>query len=446
VKNGVATFARAAGAFVPDATAMAVAMIVGLGLVALAFGNTVTATVDAFYRGLWMLLAFTLQMALVLVLSAVVSSTPVFRRAAERLADLPRSATQVVLLSVLVTAGLSYLYWGLSLALGPLIAVFFARTAEAKGIRIDFPCLLAAQFAAGSIWQFGLSSTPALLVATPGHFLEATTGVMPLSTTIWSAPALIVVLAFPLLLALTARLVMPRSVQPLSAFPRAALFGTGERAPESVASTARGLARWSEESRVPTLVLCGCLATWLYHHFVTKGATLDLNSMVTVLLLGALLLTGTLAAFSRGLQGGVQQCWQVLVLYNLYGGIAGLLQYTSVGERFSAFFADLATPLTFPLLTALAGAAVSVFVPSSGGQWIIQGFLTSQTAAAVGATPQLGLLALGVGDHVGNLVSPFWMIVAAGIAGVEFRTIFGYSLLFAALWFVLGVGVFTFVR
>jgi short-chain fatty acids transporter len=133
------------------------------------------------------------------------------------------------------------------------------------------------------------------------------------------------------------------------------------------------------------------------------------------------------------------------VLYHLYAGVAGLLQYTTVGERLSAFFADLATPLTFPLLTALAGTAVAIFVPSSGGQWIIQGYLTTQAGAAVGASPQLGLLALGVGDQMGNLVSPFWMIVAAGIAGVEFRAIFGYSLLFAALWFVVGVAAFTFV-
>jgi short-chain fatty acids transporter len=445
MRDRVTAFARAVGAFVPDATAMAVFMIVALGVAAIALGNTVAATVDAFHRGLWMLLAFTLQMTLVLVLSGVVSSTSVFRRAAQRLAALPRSTTQVVLLSVLVTAGLSYLYWGLAVALGPLVAVYFARAAESKGIAVDFPCLLAAQFAAGSIWQYGLSSTPALLVATPGHFLEKTTGLMPLSTTIWSTPALVVVFGFPLLLAAAVRLAMPASVQPLSAFPRAALFGRDDSPRPTSASAAVGFARWSEDSRVPSLVLCACLAAWLWHHFGAKGGTLDLNSMITTLLLGALLLTGTLAAFARGLQDAVPSCAGVLVLYNLYGGVAGLLQYTTVGERLSAFFADLATPLTFPLLTALAGTAVAIFVPSSGGQWIIQGYLTTQAGAAVGASPQLGLLALGVGDQMGNLVSPFWMIVAAGIAGVEFRAIFGYSLLFAALWFVVGVGAFTFV-
>jgi short-chain fatty acids transporter len=97
------------------------------------------------------------------------------------------------------------------------------------------------------------------------------------------------------------------------------------------------------------------------------------------------------------------------------------------------------------LLVALAGTFVAVFVPSSGAQWVIQGFVTVKAAAAVGVTAQRGMLALGIGDQMGNLVSPFWYVVVAGIARVDFRRFFGYGLLFALLWFVIGVVVFTFV-
>ena len=87
-----------------------------------------------------------------------------------------------------MVACLAYLYWGLSLALGPVVSIYFAREAEKKGIEVDFPFLLATTAAAGSIWQFGLSASAPLLMNTPGHFLEKQTGLMPLSTTIW-APA-----------------------------------------------------------------------------------------------------------------------------------------------------------------------------------------------------------------------------------------------------------------
>ena len=206
MRDRLTRFSQAAGAQVPDATAMAVIMLIVLIAASLALGNGFTATSDAFYRGLWMLLGFSMQMTLLLVLSSVMSTTPFFRTAVVRLARLPGNATQVFLLASLFTATLSYLYWGLGLALGPLIAVHFARAAEARGIRVDFPCLLASQFAATAIWQYGLSSTPALLVATPGHFLQETTGIMPLSTTIWSPAAIVFVIAFPVAMAALARL------------------------------------------------------------------------------------------------------------------------------------------------------------------------------------------------------------------------------------------------
>jgi len=445
MRDRLTRFTHAVGAYVPDATAMAVILLVVLILAALGLGNSLTETTDAFYRGLWMLLAFSMQMTLLLVLSTVVSATPFFRKAVLRLARIPGSTNQVFLQSVLLTAVLSYFYWGLGLALGPLIAVHFARAAESKGIRVDFPCLLAAQFAASAIWQYGLSSTPALLVATPGHFLEARTGVMPLATTIWSPAAMLMVVTFPLALAALARLVMPRDARPISAFPDAHALTRTLDAVADKSSEPRRFGAWSEHTRMFPAVLAVALAGWLFHHFVTRGAGLDLNSMVTLLLLAALLMQGSFAAFSHALSTAVQSCWQILVLYQIYGGIAGILQYTSVGETLARFFAALATPLTFPLLTAIAGTAIAIFVPSSGGQWIIQGFVTSEAASAVGASAQQGLLALGVGDQMGNLISPFWIIVAASIARIDFRTIFGYGLFFAALWFVLGVGIFTFL-
>ena len=60
-------------------------------------------------------------------------------------------------------------------------------------------------------------------------------------------------------------------------------------------------------------------------------------------------------------------------------------------------------------------------------------------------SPQCGLLALSVGDHMGNLITPFWALVGATIAGIDFRLYFGYRLIFAALWFVMGVAAFTFL-
>ena len=147
MREWIAAFARRAGNYVPDAAASAVIMLFALAGTSLALGDGLLTNVDAFYRGLWMLLPFSMQMTLILVLSTVLSLTAAFRRAIRRIADLPQTVTQVIALAVCVNSILSYLYWGLGLAMGPLIAVYFAEAAERKGLRIDFPFLLATVFA-----------------------------------------------------------------------------------------------------------------------------------------------------------------------------------------------------------------------------------------------------------------------------------------------------------
>jgi short-chain fatty acids transporter len=447
VREWIANFARRAGGYVPDAAASSVIMLVVLVGISLALGDSFLTSVDAYYRGLWMLLPFSMQMTLILVLSSVLSMTDAFRRAVRYLAALPRTTTQVTALAVLVNSVLSYLYWGLSLAMGPLIAVYFAEAAERKGLRVDFPFLLATVFAAASVWQYGLSSTAALLMATPGHFLEKETGIMALGTTIGSLPALMVIVLFPLALIQLARFLMPRQVKPISAFPDAAALAQPVCGPDpDSAPAAPGFSGWTERTFLFPFLLCIALATWLYHHFVHRNLGLELSSMITVLLLLALLMQRSFGAFSRAMARAVGSCWPVIVLYQLYGGVAGVLQFTRVGTWFAEVFSDVATPLTFPLLTAVGASIIAIFVPSSGGQWIIQGFVTVSAANALGATPQQGLLALGVGDQMGNLLAPFWVVVAAGIARIDFREIFGHLVVFAMLWFVIGVGIFTFVK
>jgi short-chain fatty acids transporter len=434
-------FSRAMGRLVPDAITASILLLLLLFGVALALGNSLTATADAYYRGLWMLLPFTMQMTLIIVLSSVLGQTGVFRKTVIALSRLPRTANQVVIVSVLLGALLSYLSWGLGIALGPIITIYFARAAERKGIKVDFLFLLAVGWAAGSVWQYGFSASAPLLMATPNHFLEATTGVLSLRSTIWSPAAIIQEVGFTVAVIIVGCLLMPRNPKPLSLFPEAHKLAdpvAGEDAqPQSYSEKL-------ERNSLVSLVLCLILLGWLYYHFGVKGLGLDINSLNTSLLFLCLLLHGSIYRFTKALQQAIVSGWPVVVIYHLYAGVAGVIQFTSVGEHMAGMVASVSTPYTFPSVAALSGAVISIFVPSSGGQWVIQGFVTSKAALEVGVTVQRGLLALSVGDHVGNLVSPFWYVIVAGIARVSFRDFFGYGLLFALLWFVMGVVVFTF--
>ena len=441
-------FSQLIGRVIPDAMSTAVGMLLLLTLGALAIGNSGTAVMDAFYRGLWMLLPFTMQMALILVLSSTLGAAPVFKGAVARLSRLPRTHGQVFALACLVVACLAYLYWGLAVALGPLVSIYFAREAERKGIEVDFPFLLATTAAAGSIWQFGLSASAPLLMNTPGHFLEKQTGLVPLSTTIWARPTFIFIVTFFLAVIVAARFLNPGRPQALSQFPDAfalaePLLVTAEAEPMAHSAPVATLSDRVERSSVPVAILVAALAGWVYYHFAVKGLGLDLNSLNTILFGMALLVHRNVASFNRALQSAVLSCWPIIVMYHLYGGVAGLLQFTTLGTTISGVLATVSTRYTFPFFTALISTVVACFVPSSGGQWVIQGYVTTTAATAVGVSVQQGLLALSIGDQMGNLLTPFWAAVGAGIARIDFRRFIGYQFAYAAIWFVLGVLVFT---
>ncbi|MGH9658554.1 MAG: TIGR00366 family protein, partial [Bryobacteraceae bacterium] len=212
-------FAHVMAHIVPDAITASVILLLLLAASAVALGNSGTQVMDAYYRGLWMLLPFTMQMTLIITLSAALASTPFFRTTVARLSAVPKTTNQVVALGVLLTAAAAYGYWGLGIALGPVIAVYFARAAERKGIALDFPFFLALVTAANAVWQFGFSASAPLLVATPGHFLQETIGIIPLKTTIWSPAAVIHELTFLAAVILVGCKLMPKACRPISDFP-----------------------------------------------------------------------------------------------------------------------------------------------------------------------------------------------------------------------------------
>src|SRR5207344_220676 len=73
--------------------------------------------------------------------------------------------------------------------------------------------------AAQSLWQYGLSSSAPLLVASSGHFLQSLIGIVPLSRTIWSPAAMIHEVLFAAAAMAAACRLMPVSCRTISQFP-----------------------------------------------------------------------------------------------------------------------------------------------------------------------------------------------------------------------------------
>ncbi|HBY63987.1 MAG TPA: hypothetical protein DEH78_29540 [Solibacterales bacterium] len=441
-RSPIERFAGLIVQFVPDAMTASIVLLLALAAFALALGTPPLEVAQAHYKGFWALLPFTAQMALLIVLGAAAAASPLFQRMVGALSQLPRSANQTVALAVLVVAACSYCFWALGYGLGPMVAVLFAREAQKRGYALHFPFFLAITFCAGAVWQFGLSSSAPLIIATPGHFLEKSIGVVPLSRTIFSPAAILDVVLYLCALIAAGCWLMPRTKHPVSDFPEA--LQIAQPVPLAAPSADETFTARLERHPFFAWVLGVVLALWLAIHFFVQGASLNINALNAVLLLSVVLLHGSVKRLSLALERAATTAWPILVLYPLYAGVAGLIEHTRVGPAMVSLLAGASSPLTFPTLSAIIGTVFAFFIPSSGAQWALQGAVMVQSSLEVGITVERGLLAMSVGDHMGNLISPFWYAIIASVARLDFRTFFGYGIVFAMIWFVIGALVFTF--
>src|SRR4249919_30788 len=152
--------------WVPDAFIFAlVATILVIGAALAATPATLLETVDAWGRGFWDLIPFTLQMALVIITGHVLATSPPMGRVIRAIAGWPRTPRGAVALVAFFALASSWFNWGFSLVFSAVLAIEIARRVE----QVDYRALAAASMLGlGSIWAQGLSGSAALQMATPG--------------------------------------------------------------------------------------------------------------------------------------------------------------------------------------------------------------------------------------------------------------------------------------
>ena len=152
--------------WIPDAFVFALVATVVVFVAALAWTpSSPGQVIDAWGRGFWDLIPFTLQMALVIITGHVLASSAPMGAVVRALAGWPRTPRGAVAMVTFFALASSWFNWGFSLIFSAVLAKEVARRVEG----VDYRALAAASFLGlGSIWAQGLSGSAALQMATPG--------------------------------------------------------------------------------------------------------------------------------------------------------------------------------------------------------------------------------------------------------------------------------------
>src|SRR6185312_17497656 len=152
--------------WLPDAFIFALlATVLVIGAALAATPATPLQVVDAWGRGFWELIPFTLQMSLIIITGHVLATSKPMGRVIRAIAGWPSTPRAAVALVTFFTLVASWFNWGFSLVFGAVLAKEVARRVEG----VDYRALAAASvLGLGSIWAQGLSGSAALQMATPG--------------------------------------------------------------------------------------------------------------------------------------------------------------------------------------------------------------------------------------------------------------------------------------
>ena len=130
--------------------------------------------------GFWNLLAFSMQMALVLVFGSAMASAKPCKKALRTVAGLCHNEKQAILVTTFVSTICCWLNWGFGLVIGALLAKEVVRRVPS----VDYPLLIASAYSGFVIWHAGLSgSIPLDLVA--GKAFGEVTYQAPITATVF---------------------------------------------------------------------------------------------------------------------------------------------------------------------------------------------------------------------------------------------------------------------
>ena len=425
-------FVRLMNRFLPDPFIFCTVLTIVVFIFAIpAAGANPLQLVDAWGGGVWALLAFSMQMALVVVTGTAFATAPPIKRFLQKLAASAKSPAQGVMLVAVIAAIATFVNWGFGLVVGALLGREVAK--QVKGV--DYRLVIATGYSMFVIWHAGISGSIPLSLNTEANLVDgamtntggAVTALIPTTETIFAPWNLITIVVVVIALTILLGKMHPAPEDTFVVDP--ALLEDKEREYPKPTTPAEKI----ENSPVLSMIIGIAGLVYLIHYFAQKGLNgLDLNTVNFIFLILGILLHKTPIRYVHAVIDAASGAAGVMLQFPFYAGIQALMVFkggstgSSLAAVISNFFVSISNHVTFPIFTFLAAGIVNFFVPSGGGQWTVQGPIMMPAGLELGVKPAMTAMGIAWGDAWTNLVQPFWALPALGVAGLTARDIMGY--------------------
>ncbi|MDR2327131.1 MAG: TIGR00366 family protein [Acidovorax sp.] len=374
-------------------------------------------------KGFWSLLAFTTQMAVILVMGYVLAAAPVVNRFLDKITSHVHTPRQAIIVATIVGCVGSYLNWGFGLVIGGIMARKLAL--KVKGVH--YPLIIAAAYTGFTMYSLGFSATIPVLISTKGHSFESTMGIIPLTETIFSAPILITSLVVLIALPLLNAAMHPKKGEKVVELDPATVAKENQGgAASELLGDEKTLAWRLNNSRLLSLLIGLSGMGYVGLHFF-QGGNLDLNMINFFILFLGILLLKTPMQYVEKVNEGVKTIGGIILQFPFYAGIMAIMHGSGLVESIAHIFVNISNADTLPLWGLVSSFVINFFAPSGGGHWVLQGPFMIDAATTLGASQAQTAMSVMLGNGWNDLVQPFWILPALALSKLKLKDIMGYT-------------------
>tara|TARA_X000001036_G_scaffold270493_1_gene251158 strand:+ start:1270 stop:2448 length:1179 start_codon:yes stop_codon:yes gene_type:complete len=374
-------------------------------------------------------------MILILVLGNIlVLSSPVSRLilVIAKKANSTEKAVIIVSVSVMLVA---FFNWGLGLIFGAILARKIGDYSVENNIKLNYPLVGAAGYVGLMIWHSGISGSAPIKVAEDNHLSSLMSSRndsylysdLPTSLnfdlTVLSSANLITFLVLLILVPLTFYFLSKNSSSQNTVLTNENIMNNDVQ--DEIRTNNL------ESSRIFSILFGVILLIAFFYQYSEDLINFKItpNSLNFFMLGLSILLHSNFKSFLNALRKSINGASGILIQFPLYFGIMGIMKESGLIVYVSDFFISISNEFTLPIFTFFSAAIINVFVPSGGGQWVIQGPVVIAAATELNVPIQKVVMALAYGDQLTNMLQPFWALPLLAITKLKAKEILPYTLI-----------------
>ncbi|WP_299117222.1 short-chain fatty acid transporter [uncultured Winogradskyella sp.] len=447
--------------YMPSAYVFALLLTLITGVLAVTLTDSKPITVlEGWYDGFWKLLAFGMQIVLIIITAYCIAQSNPVKHAIDRLALIIKTPTQVYIVVIALGALLSLISFGMV-----VITAILGRELALRIKGIHYPFLVGCVYFSFNGWVCGLSSSIALLLNTENNFLiesgilkDTISTSYSLGSTLNMAMIVLFVIVAPLLI----YLLIPKSskgkelndlltetnIEDHSVKDEA----LSHKLPFRAISDALNNAGWLQ-------IGVGLLGvTYIVYHFIKNGFDLNFNIMIFIFLITGMLLHITPMRYSIAMKRASSNISGILFQYPFYAGIMGIMIASGLGALISDALVAIATPESYAFISYVTGGVINFAIPSAGGEFAVIGpsiiNMVQELAANLSQTEITAMTArasmsVAYGESLSNLLQPFFLLIVFPVMGkgikIQARDVVGYLFIPFVVLFVVQALMVTYL-